>query len=203
MVYGTRFQLRVWKRLYQYAPDMYVRWLTIFTISFIYLLADVRLASPMICTCTTFYCFFPGLFFHFRLTGACPVTTDLITRVDARTITPATTDNGIVLLLLEQIPPPKSRSHSYFVPTPNTFFPIACVSYPRHIPCLFSNNSGSLTASRRQKLPRASRKRGSNRIGDDVVEGVFARFNGVFVAGFPCSSRACVGEGERRGVPRA
>ena len=34
-----------------------------------------------------FVFFFPGKFFHFRVTGACPVTTDLIMRVNVRTTT--------------------------------------------------------------------------------------------------------------------
>ena len=32
-------------------------------------------------------CFFPGVFVGFRVTGACPVTTDLIMRVNVRTTT--------------------------------------------------------------------------------------------------------------------
>lgn len=43
----------------------------------------------MIYTCTAFgmFYFFPGVFFHFRMTGACLVTTDLIIRVNVRTTT--------------------------------------------------------------------------------------------------------------------
>ena len=39
------------------------------------------------------FVFFPGVFFSSRVTGACPVTTDLIVRVNVRTttITTATT----------------------------------------------------------------------------------------------------------------
>ena len=36
-------------------------------------------------------CFFPGVFLSSRVTGACPVTTDLIMRVIVRTTTTATT----------------------------------------------------------------------------------------------------------------
>ena len=42
------------------------------------------------CTCTTTFgllYFFVGVFFHSRMTGACPLTTDLIMRVDVRTTT--------------------------------------------------------------------------------------------------------------------
>ena len=35
--------------------------------------------------------FFPGVFLSSRVTGACPVTTDLIMRVNVRTTTPTTT----------------------------------------------------------------------------------------------------------------
>ena len=38
--------------------------------------------------CTTFgLCLFPGVFLSSRVTGACPVTTDLIMRFDVRTTT--------------------------------------------------------------------------------------------------------------------
>ena len=36
-------------------------------------------------------CFFPGVFLSSRVTGACPVTTDLIMRVNVRTTTTTTT----------------------------------------------------------------------------------------------------------------
>ena len=40
----------------------------------------------MIYACTTFgLCFFPGVFVSSTVTGACPVTTDLIMRVNVRT----------------------------------------------------------------------------------------------------------------------
>ena len=40
------------------------------------------------CTTLGFVCvFFPGVFLHFRVTGACPVTTDLIMRVNVRATT--------------------------------------------------------------------------------------------------------------------
>ena len=45
------------------------------------------------CTCATFlfmFSFFPGAFFHPRVTVACPVTTDLIMQANVRT-TPTTT----------------------------------------------------------------------------------------------------------------
>ena len=43
--------------------------------------------------CTTFglFVFFPGVFLSSRVTGACPVTTDLIMRVNVRTTTTTTT----------------------------------------------------------------------------------------------------------------
>ena len=43
-----------------------------------------------ICVCHTTFgllLFFPGVFLHSRVTGACPVTTDLIMRVNVRTKT--------------------------------------------------------------------------------------------------------------------
>ena len=47
----------------------------------------------MIYACTTFglLVFFPGVFFYSRVTGACPMTTDLIMRVNVRTTTTTTT----------------------------------------------------------------------------------------------------------------
>ena len=43
-------------------------------------------APPLVCLC-----FFPGVFLSFRVTGACPVTADLIMRVNVRTTTTTTT----------------------------------------------------------------------------------------------------------------
>ena len=40
-------------------------------------------------------CFFPGIFLSSRVTGACPVTTDFIMRVNVRTTTTTTTITGI------------------------------------------------------------------------------------------------------------
>ena len=40
----------------------------------------------LVCVCVLF----PGVFLHSRVTGACPVTTDLIMRVDVRTTTTTT-----------------------------------------------------------------------------------------------------------------
>ena len=45
--------------------------------------------------------FFPGVFLSSRLTGACPVTTDLIMRVNVRTTT-TTTIPGISLIRTQQ-----------------------------------------------------------------------------------------------------
>ena len=42
---------------------------------------------PLVC-----FVFFPGVFLSSRVTGACPVTTDLIMRVNVRTTTTTTTD---------------------------------------------------------------------------------------------------------------
>ena len=48
-------------------------------------LAEACIASAMIYACTTFgLCFFPGVFLHSRVTGACAVTTDFIMRVSVR-----------------------------------------------------------------------------------------------------------------------
>ena len=46
------------------------------------------MASAVIYARTTFgLCFFPGVFLSSRVSGACPVTTDLIMRVNVRTTT--------------------------------------------------------------------------------------------------------------------
>ena len=52
----------------------------------------------MICACTSFglLVIFPGVFYRYRMTRACPVTTDLILRVDVRT----TMDRVLVVLHL-------------------------------------------------------------------------------------------------------
>ena len=39
-----------------------------------------------ICVCRIWFVFFPGVFLSSRVTGACPVTTDFIMRVNVRTI---------------------------------------------------------------------------------------------------------------------
>ena len=44
-----------------------------------------------ICVYHFWFEFFPGVFLSSRVTGACPVTTDLIMRVNVRTTTTATT----------------------------------------------------------------------------------------------------------------
>ena len=57
--------------------------------TFYMFLAEARIASAVIYdsyACTTFgLCFFSGVFLSSRVTGACPVTTDLIMRVNAST----------------------------------------------------------------------------------------------------------------------
>ena len=52
-------------------------------------LVEAYIASAVICACTTFglFVFLPGLFLSFRVTGVCPVTTDLTMRVNVRTTT--------------------------------------------------------------------------------------------------------------------
>ena len=67
-----------------FQPIYFMR--TCILVSSLYFLADVWLASAMMHTCTTFgLCFFPpGVFFHSRVTGGCPVTTDLTMRFDVR-----------------------------------------------------------------------------------------------------------------------
>ena len=49
------------------------------------------------CFCSRF--FFPGVFFHSRVTGTCPVTTDLILRVDVRTTTTTKTKTTTAFVL--------------------------------------------------------------------------------------------------------
>ena len=51
------------------------------------------MASAVIHACSTLgcVCFLPGVFLSSRVTGACPVTTDLIMRVNVRTTTTTTT----------------------------------------------------------------------------------------------------------------
>ena len=87
-----------------YGPDTNVRLLTTsdFTLVVFLCLADVRLASATtlyICACTTFdpIHFFPWVIFHSGVTGACPVTTESIVRVDVRT--PTTTDSPVSTFL--------------------------------------------------------------------------------------------------------
>ena len=46
------------------------------------------------------FVFFPRVFLSFRVTGACPVTTDLIMRVNVRTITTTTTTVRICASLI-------------------------------------------------------------------------------------------------------
>ena len=65
-------------------------------------LAEACIALAMIYACrlyTTFgfdcAFFFLGVFLHSRVTGAYPVTTDLIMRVNARTTTTTTTTVGV------------------------------------------------------------------------------------------------------------
>ena len=83
-----RVQLRVVKRMYPCGPATYVRWLPISLSLFV---ADVRLASDIIHTLYVyqfwFVLLFLGVLFHLRATGACPVTTDVIMRVNARKTT--------------------------------------------------------------------------------------------------------------------
>ena len=56
-------------------------------------LVEAWIASAVIYACTTFDLFvcFPGVFLSSRVTGACPVTTDLIMRVNAKTTTTTST----------------------------------------------------------------------------------------------------------------
>ena len=50
-------------------------------------------------------CVFPGVFLSSRVNGACPVTTDLVTRVNVRTTTtfPAYSNFGAITFLSEHI----------------------------------------------------------------------------------------------------
>ena len=59
--------------------------------NFYMFLAEAWIASAVLYACTDFgLCFFPGVFLSSRVTGACPVTTDLIMRVNVRTTTTTT-----------------------------------------------------------------------------------------------------------------
>ena len=49
-------------------------------------------------------CVFPGVFLSSRVTGACPVTTDLIMRVNMRTITTTTTTTTTINTATPQAP---------------------------------------------------------------------------------------------------
>ena len=51
-----------------------------------YVRCDVRVYHVLVCSC-----FFPGVFLSFRVTGACPVTTDLIMRGNVKATTTTTT----------------------------------------------------------------------------------------------------------------
>ena len=87
------FQARVVRRLCTSSTYLARRRLTPDFIFYIFL-AEALLASAMIYACTTFgsVCvFFHGVFLHSRVTGACPVTTDLIMRVNVTTTTTETT----------------------------------------------------------------------------------------------------------------
>ena len=55
--------------------------------TFYMFLVEVLIASAVIYACITFglFVFLPGVFLRSRVTGACPVTTDLIMRVNVRT----------------------------------------------------------------------------------------------------------------------
>ena len=57
--------------------------------------------------CTTFGLFvlFPGVFLSSRVTGACPVTTDLIMRVNVRTTTTTTWPRVSTQLQNRKVPP--------------------------------------------------------------------------------------------------
>ena len=70
--------------------DLAHRWLTPdFTYLFIFG-RGVNCVSYDICVYHFWFClgvFFPGVFLHSRATGACPVTTDLVMRVNVRTTT--------------------------------------------------------------------------------------------------------------------
>ena len=59
----------------------------------------------MIYECTTLgcVCVFPGVFLSSRVTGACPVTTDLIMRVNVRTTTTTTTTTTHCTVLLRSV----------------------------------------------------------------------------------------------------
>ena len=55
----------------------------------------------MICACTTFgfdCVFFPGVFLYFRVTGACPVTTDMIMQVNVITTSTILIVHALVLV---------------------------------------------------------------------------------------------------------
>ena len=63
-------------------------------------LAEALVASAMIFACTKLVLLvfnFHGVFLHSRVTGACPVTTELIMRVNVRTTTTTTTAIGVSL----------------------------------------------------------------------------------------------------------
>ena len=49
-----------------------------------------------------FVCVFPGVFLSSRVTGACPVTTDLTIRVNLRTTITTTTTSGDLLLIMRR-----------------------------------------------------------------------------------------------------
>ena len=58
--------------------------------------------ASWIYACTTFglFVFFPGVFLLSRVTGACPVTTDLIMRVNVKTTKTTTTTTTTTTMVL-------------------------------------------------------------------------------------------------------
>ena len=63
-----------------------------------------------------FVCASPGVFLIYRVTGACPVTTDLIMRVNIRTTTTFTFSKRISIICIYFSPPRGSCTRRLHVP---------------------------------------------------------------------------------------
>ena len=83
-IYSRFFKARVVRRMHQYGYRS-----SDYRFHYFMFLVEAWIASAVICACTTLFLFvfFPGVFLSSGVTGACPVTTDLIMRVNVRTTT--------------------------------------------------------------------------------------------------------------------